>query len=150
LEVNKDVHSPISELTLGILATNYGNRAPFYCAALVCCLNSVLIFFLEESTRKKSDAKKKGITETFMDIVIVWKRPTLTGLLNTRLLQEIGMGISNNAIAEYSRSVLNLSAQSRGFMGMILGLEVTVVQIFVSSIAALLGGTEKAISISTI
>jgi hypothetical protein len=53
----------------------------------------------------------------------------MTQQLNTRLLQEVAMGIANSTIIEFSRVTLDLSPQSRGFLFMYYGLFVIALQV---------------------
>lgn len=113
----------------GILATHWGNKFPLKCTCATYLILFIMNFFLlHEPTRKKqqdNNEEKKTIFKTFQSIGKMWKNPKLTRLINARflyvwshfhrvlqsslcMLQEVSLGIADNAVGEYARRYLTI------------------------------------------
>lgn len=135
----------------GILATNIGNRAPTAVSAAVSLLNFLLtlLFFSDSKAPAKTSTQSKkpaSIKQTFQNVSAIMADSALRKLMLVRVMHEIGAGIGYATWNEMLRSTFALDSQTRGFLGMSLGIVATVTQTFLSKFIEVFGGPTKTLN----
>ena len=122
----------------GILSTAYGNRAPALFAAALSLINCLAaVFILPESYPKEArqahlKATSANVLEAFrstmQNLTRFWRRKELSRVLTTFLLFSVAFSIIHVTFVEYSRDILHMTPQDRGFVFMFIGVVGAITQ----------------------